>query len=135
MLTIRTIEDVRRIRDEHLISEQIVAEIEQFFKMLSESLTGEPDGWKTYDITPDGPILVMQPGIDDPNVMNVYGMTAQNHGLFGSMIEFTSKIRLDGVELFKTVLVLDNSFCLVIYSEVGKFGEEFDQYLTEYLDE
>ena len=133
MLKIKTIEDIRRIRTEKLLPEALAAELERYFKELCESLSGEEDAWSTCDLEEDGPILVMQPGVDDPRNMGLYGLTQECGGLYDAPIEFTSMVKLDGMELFKTILVLNNSFCLAIYSEVGKFGPEFDKHLRGYL--
>lgn len=109
-------------------------EIEHYFKDLSESLTGEKDGWQTCNLGLEGPILVFEPGTDDHSKLGDYGLAWECHGDFWLPIEFTSLIKLQSMELFKTLIVLDNSFCLTIYSQVGQFGQAFDDFLSEHLD-
>ena len=134
MLTIKTIQDIRRIQNERLLPEEMFLEIEQYFKDLVESLTGEPDGWQTYNLELDGPILVLEPGADDLSKFANHGLTWESNGAPWLPIEFTSIVKLQGMELFKTLIVLDNSFCLTIYSQVGQFGQAFDDFLVEHLD-
>ena len=133
MLEIKTIEDILRNRTEKLLPIALATELERYFRELAESLTGRQDTWETHDLKEDGPILVMQPGVDDPKDLGAYGMTREFGGLYEAPIEFTSMVKLDGMELFKTILVLNNSFCLAIYSEVSKFGPKFDEHLRGYL--
>lgn len=134
MLKIRTIRDIRKIRAESLIQEEIVVEIERYYKELCFGLTGEEDAWMIYDLESEGPILVLEPRVDDPHNIKAYGMTKKKGGIFGVPVEFTEKVVLDCLELFKTLIVLDNSFCLTIYSQVGQFGQAFDDFLSEHLD-
>lgn len=133
MITIRTIGDIRRLREESLLQEEFIAELERDFKEITGSLTGREDAWETHDLEEDGPILMLQPGVDDPGDLGEYGLTRECGSLYEAPIEFTSLVRLSAMELFRTVLVLNNSFCLVIYSEAGKFGPELDDLLREHL--
>ncbi len=133
MLTIKTIEDIHRIRVKGQLPEVFVAELEQYFKDLAEHLTGEKDTWPTFNLQLDCPILALQPGVDDPGNLGAYGMTKDYDGIYGAPIEFTDLLDLEGISLFKTVLVLDNDYCLTIFSEVGRFGREFDDYLLEHM--
>lgn len=134
MLTIKTIQDILWIKNERLLPEEMFLEIEQYFKDLTESLTGEPDGWQTYNLELDGPILVLEPGADDLSKLANHGLTWECNGAPWLPIEFTSLIKLQSMELFKTLIDLDNSFCLTIYSQVGQFGQAFDDFLAEHLD-
>jgi len=135
VLKIRTIGDIERIRREGQLPAAVIDELERHFKELTWGLTGEEDAWETYDLATDGPILVLQPGIDDPCDLGVYGMTREVGGLFGTPIEFTDTVKVGDTEFFRIVLVLDNSFCLSIFSEAGRFGPELDEHLREHLAE
>jgi len=52
----------------------MLREIEHYFKDLSGSLTGEKDGWKNCNLEIEGPILVLEPGIDDLSELAKYGL-------------------------------------------------------------
>lgn len=135
MLTIKTLRDIHRIRKENLLPQAVMDEIEQYFRDLTENLTGEEDAYLTYNLEMDGPILVLQANIDDPYDLPCYGMTKEYGGLFSVPIEFTSRVKIGNTDWFKTYILLDNDFCLILYSEVGRFGEEFDQYLSDYQED
>lgn len=134
MITIKTIQDIQKIQNERLLPKEMFLEIEQYFKDLAESLTGEKDGWKTCNLELDGPIFVLEPGIDDLSKLAKYSLNWDFNGDFWLPIEFTSLIKLQSMELFKTLIVQDNSFCLTIYSQIGQFGQAFEDFLSEHLD-
>ncbi len=119
MIKIKTISDLERIRADNQIPEAIVIEIERYFKELCYGLTGEEDAWMINNLESDGPILVLEPGVDNPSDLKAYGMTAECGGIFAVPVEFTEKVVLDNLELFKTLILLDNSFCLTIFSQAG----------------
>jgi len=131
MLKIKTIKDIKRIRKQELLPLVLVEELERYFKEICHSITGDDEVWKTCSIAKHGPILILEQGKDDPNNITEHSIGS----IFDAPIEFTNKITLDGMELFQTVLVLNNSFCLVIYIEKAKFGNELDEYLSQYLVE
>lgn len=133
MLTIKTMADIHSICEKGQLPKVFVNELEQYFKDLAEHLTGEKEAWETFNLQMDGPILILQPGMDDPGDLGAYGLNKDNGGLYEAPIEFTDLIELGGISLFKTVLLLDNEYCLTIFCEVGKFGREFDDYLLEHM--
>ena len=133
MLIINTNTDIKKIKQKSLLHNALIQELEQYFKEITESLTGDAKAWKTYNIEEDGSIIVLQPEIDDPSNIEEFGFSKENGGLFEAPIEFVILISLEEIEFYKTTIVINNSCCIVIFSEKGKFQEDFDQFLEEYI--
>ena len=126
MIRINTYEDIEKLRQRKELSEELLDELEQYFKEVVESLTDDNKAWKAHDLSAEGPFWILEPGVDDPENLTNFG------SLLEAPIEFTSLVRLTDTDYFRAVLVLDNEYCLVVFSEVGRFGE-LDNHLTQYL--
>lgn len=131
MLKVNTLEDIRRIGSENLLPKPYVEELERYFKEVVESITGEKI-WSTYNIEGEGSILILQKD-DDIYDYKELGLTREYGGIFGATPEFADIIEIEGMKLFRIVVVCDNSCAVVIFAEAGQLGEEFDEWIMEYL--
>ena len=126
MIRINTYEDIENQRKGNKLSETFLNELERYFKDIVESLTDDADAWRTYDLKAEGPIWILEPDTDNPENLPDLG------SLYEAPIEFTSVVKLTREEYFRTILVLDNEYCLVVFSEIGGFPK-LDELLQNYL--
>lgn len=137
MIIIKTHTDIVEVRNKRQLPETYIDELEQYFKELSESMTGEEDAWRIHNLEEDGPIIVIEKG-DDIQDLQIYGIEMETGGLMGTWPEFCNSVTLyEGeqgtIELWKLFLLLTNDFMLVFYIEKGIFGPKFDAWASEYI--
>lgn len=65
-------------------------ELERYFRETVELLAGDKEAWIDYDLTEDGPFLVLQPEIDNLYNLGDYGLTQEYGGLLSATPEFAS---------------------------------------------
>lgn len=133
MLIINTMKDIQKIQKERLLPQVLVEELEKYFKELVENITGK-NNWNTYSLEHDGSIIVLD-NTDNPHDLKEIGFHKVHGGIFSSYPEFANIIELEGESYYKIIIVCNNSYALVVYSRVGQFGEEFEHWIQEYLED
>jgi nitrate reductase NapAB chaperone NapD len=126
-------QDIRKIKLEQQLPQVLVEELEKYFKELVENLTGKKN-WNIYSIEHDGSIVVLE-NTDNPHDLDEIGFSKAHGGIFSSYPEFANTIELEGESYYKIIIVCNNSYALVVYSKVGQFGEEFEHWIQEYIED
>ena len=131
MITINTLDDIRELGQEGRLPKVLVDELEQYFKDIVTNLTGKVI-WDSYNLEEDGSIYILE-STDNPKRMDELGFSEEDGGLFGATPEFVIIIELGKVEYYKIVIACNNTCSMVLYCAVGTFGEEFDEYIKEFV--
>jgi hypothetical protein len=129
MITIYTLEEIKAIGD---ISEPLKEELLAYFQEIAKGIVGEE--WMTYNLEEVGPILVIEDE-DTVDVLDEYGLMQGIKSIPQAMPEFALKVKVGDVEMMKIIWICNDSFGLSVYYPVGKFGQEFDDYIREFLME
>lgn len=129
MITIYTLEEIKALEN---VSKLLKDELLTYFEEISKSIVGEE--WSTYNLEGVGPILVIEDN-DTIDVLDEYGLMQGSTTVPQSLPEFALKVMIGNVEMMKIIWVCNNSFGISVYYRVGKFGQEFDDYIREYLME
>jgi hypothetical protein len=132
LLCIRTKEEIRRVREGRLLPVAFCEELETYFKEVVENLTGDAEAWATYDLSGDGPLFVLQPGVDNPADLGAAGLPKEFGGLFGAPIEHACLLKLGDLQVFRVLVVANNEYAIEIYAQVGGFGEKLDRHLRRH---
>lgn len=127
MITLYTFEEIERIET---ISESLKEELKSYFQEIAEGIVG--DSWQGYNLSEVGPILVIEKE-DTIDVLDEYGLMQDSKTIPIALPEFAVKVKVDGNEMLRIIWVCNDSFGLSVYYSVGQFGEEFDEYIKEFV--
>ena len=129
MITIYTIEEIKALEN---VSEPLKNELLTYFEEIARGIVEED--WTTYNLEEVGPILVIEDN-DTIDALDEYGLMQGSKTVPQSLPEFALKVKIGNVEMMKIIWVCNDSFGISVYYPVGKFGQEFDDYIREYLME
>lgn len=129
MITIYTLEEIKVLKN---ISEALKEELLIYFKEIARGIVEED--WTTYNLEEVGPILVIEDN-DTIDVLDEYGLMQGSTTVPQSLPEFALKVMIGNVEMMKIIWVCNDSFGLSVYHPVGKFGQELDNFIREFLME
>lgn len=129
MITIYTLDEIKELTN---ISKELKEELLKYFQEIAEGIVGE--AWKNYNLSEVGPILVIEDD-DTIDVLDEYGLMQGNKNIPQSLPEFALKVIVGKTEMLKIIWVCNDSFGLSVYYPVGKFGKEFDNWMSDYLME
>lgn len=127
MITIYTLEEIKGLEN---ITETMKKELLKYYQEIAEGIVGEE--WEEYNLEEVGPILVIEDN-DTSEVLDEYGLMQGNKDIPQSIPEFALRVTIDGIEMLKIIWVCNDSFGLSVYYPVGKFGQEFDHYVSKYM--
>ncbi|AJH01449.2 hypothetical protein LF65_04920 [Clostridium beijerinckii] len=129
MITIYTLEEIRELRN---ISEALREELLTYFKEIARGIVEHE--WQAYNLKEVGPILVIEDE-DTIDVLDEYGLMQGNRNVPQSLPEFVLVVKVGDIKMMKIIWVCNDSFGLSVYYPAGKFGQEFDDFLKEYIME
>ncbi|MCM3625596.1 hypothetical protein M4D70_25835 [Brevibacillus borstelensis] len=113
MRSIKTIHDVRLIREAQVFSDTFTSYLEEEFLGLKEAF--DFDGLdETFTLDVYGYMVVLEKG-DNLRDLSVVGLDRKTDGLLGSFPEFVDKIERQGEVWFKVVCVLTNEYAMAYY--------------------
>lgn len=127
MITIYTYKEIKELTN---IAKPIKKELLKYFQEIAEGIVGE--AWQDYNLSEIGPILVIEDD-DTIDVLAEYGLMQGNKNIPQVLPEFALKVRIGDIEMLRIIWVCNDSFGLSIYYPVGKFGQAFDQYISQYI--
>jgi len=127
MITLYTFEQIEKVTT---ISEILKDELKIYFREIAEGMVG--DSWQGYNLSEVGPILVIEM-TDTIDILDEYGLVQGNKTVPVILPEFAIRIKVEVEEMLRIIWVCNDSFGLSVYYPVGQFGEEFDNWVKEYL--
>lgn len=133
MIIINTMDDIQKLRNKNRVDKHLVEELEKYFKELTRSFTGT-DNYNTFSLKDEGSIIILEES-DNPQDLEEIGFPREHGGVFSTYPEFADLLQIGNVNYYKIVIVCSNSYGIVVYSRVGQFGEEFEKWVSECLDE
>lgn len=131
MIRIRTISDIEEIRKNKILPSDYICEIEDYFKILVSNLTGKKC-FDKYSFEHDGDIIVLTTD-DDIYDLPLPGLSKEYGGLYSAIIESCNKKKIRNRWIYQFLMLCNNDYVLVFYSEAGQFGKQFDQWIEEYI--
>lgn len=129
MITIHTFEEIIKLDN---ITENMKEELLQYFREIAEGIVGEQ--WQMYNLEEVGPILVIEKN-DSIDVLKKYNLIKDNKSVPQLLPEFALRVEVGDTYMFKVIWVFSDCFGISMYYPIGKFGQEFDEFVKEYLIE
>lgn len=117
MIIISTMKDIRMIKEQGKLPKPLIEELEQYFKNIVTNLTRK-EIWDKYNIEHYGSICIME-NTDNPRIINTP--------------KFVTIIEIGGIEYYKIVISRKDDSSIVVFSAANSFGEEFDQYINQFV--
>ncbi|MCM3625531.1 hypothetical protein M4D70_25470 [Brevibacillus borstelensis] len=117
MRTIKTIQDIRILRETRVFSNSMLDYLEEEFLGLKEAF--DFDGLdEAFTLEMYGYMVVLEKG-DNLRDMSVVGLDRETAGLLGSFPEFVDKVERQGESWYKVVCVLTNEYAMAYYVPKG----------------
>lgn len=127
MITIYTLEDIKKLQN---ISDTMKQELLNYFEEIVKGIVG--DAWQSYNLEEIGPILVIEDK-DTIDVLDEYGVMQGSETVPESLPEFADRLKVGDVEMLRIIWICNDSFGLSVYYTIGKFGQEFDDFISKYI--
>jgi integrase/recombinase XerD len=125
----RLINNYKEIIELTNVSNELKEELLTYFQEIAEGIVGE--AWKEYNLSEVGSIAVIEDD-DTIKVLDKFGLMQGNN--FPVVLpEFATKIITGETEMLKIIWVFGDCNGVSVYYPVGKFGEEFDAWIADYL--
>ncbi len=134
MRTIKTLTDVRCLREAHVLSTDFLSYLEEEFCGLKEAFDFD-DLDEAFALDHYGFMVVLEKG-DNLRDLSVVGLRREDSGLLGSLPEFVEKVERNGECWFKVVCVLTNEYAMAYYVPVEAVAddEEIRNWLEEHVE-
>ncbi len=126
MLTVRTAQDVGRLRRDGALNPRYLEYLEELFGQLQGALSTGDEG--EFNLESHGYIVVI--GKED-NPRGLPGVGLGTGGLLASWPEFVEVVDIGDVRLYKVAVLYDNEYMMLFLSEVGQFDEETESWLQD----
>lgn len=134
MRTIKTIQDVRLLRQAHVFTGTFTRYVEEEFLGLKEAF--DFDGLEEdFTLSMYGYIVVLEKG-DNLRDLSVVGLDRKHGGLLGSLPEFVEKWERNGECWYKVVVIYSNEYGMAFYLpfEAIKDDEQVISWLEEQVE-
>lgn len=133
MIVIKTLADLRSLRQRETLPGGYVRFIEQEFHGLMEALRGDVN-MEDFSLQEHGYIVILLPNDDVRNLKSV-GLNPKDGGLLGCSPEYIETYEIGEIlRLRKIAVLFDNEFMMFFVSEVGIFDEVVEEWLDERTD-
>lgn len=129
MIKIYTLEENRELRN---ISVALREKLLTYFEEIARGIVEQE--WQAYNVEEVGPILVIEDE-DTIDVLDEFGLMQGNRNVLQSLPEFVLVAKVGNVTMMKIIWVCNDFFGLSVYYPSGKFVQEFDDFLEEYIME
>lgn len=126
MIIINTLNEINNLNN---ISKPLKEELLNYFQEITEGIAGE--AWKDYNLREVGSIVVIEDN-DTSDVLEEFGLM-QSCNIPQLLPEFALKAIVGEIEMLKIIWVFGDSNGISMYYSVGKFGKEFDNWVSDYL--
>ena len=129
MIIIEKFEDVEKLKEEKQLSKDYLKELKERFTEIYENIpTGK--SLKEFSLEEYGGIVVLQKDDDVRNLEDI-GFSPEDDGLLGSYPEWVECLDLGETKVYFICIVRNNENAIVIYSQVGMYDEEVENWLKE----
>ena len=128
MIEIYTYKEIKELTK---VSNELNKELSTYFQEIAEGIVGE--AWKYYNLSEVGSIVVIEDD-DTIDALDEFGLM-QGNNIPRLLPEFVLKVIIGETEMLKIIWVFGDSNGISMYYPVGKFGEEFDNWVFDYLIE
>jgi hypothetical protein len=128
MITIYTYKEIKELAN---VSSELKEELQTYFQEIAEGIIGET--WQDYNLSDVGSIVVIENN-DTIDVLEEFGLM-QGGNIPQLLPEFALKAIVGETEMLKIIWVFGDSNGISMYYPVGKFGKEFDNWVSDYLIE
>ena len=132
MRVIKNQDDVRLMAQAKAISPQFAEHLIQFFDELQADL--EDMSPNTYRLEDTGHVVLLEAG-DNVRDLREMGLNHQEQGILGCIPEWFETITLDGMEYYRFLVLYNDSFGVIFYSDVGAFDAEVEKWMQSKLEE
>ncbi len=131
MRTIKTLADLRCLRQAEALPDGFLSYLEDEFNQLKEAFDFDGvDEAFTLDLY--GYMVVLEKG-DNLRDLSVVGLRRDDGGLLGSLPEFVEKVERNGECWYKVVVIYTNEYGMAFYLSAEAIAD--DQELGSWLEE
>lgn len=131
MKKIKTLTDLKKLKKEGNIKEEILTYLQDYFCKLAESL-GNNSLPEEFSLEEHGYFVLLENNNDlQPERIREVGLT---EGLFNCRFEFIEEIKLDNIVLFKISILYCNDYMMNLFLEADRFSQEVQEWLNENKD-
>ncbi|MDT7985624.1 hypothetical protein REO40_14020 [Clostridium perfringens] len=134
MRTIKTLADVRCLKEAKVFSPTFLSYLEEEFLGLKEAF--DFDGLdEEFALDHYGFMVVLEKG-DNLRDLSVVGLSREDGGLLGSLPEFVEKVERNGECWYKVVVIYTNEYGMAFYvpAEAISDDNEIQNWLEEHVE-
>ena len=128
MRVVKELEDIALLQEGQSIGPELANHIHQFYNRLIDDLAEMGEG---YDYRDCGYVVVLEKG-DNVRDLSVVGLNKEDSGLIGSIAEWVDKLHLDGKGYYSGLVLHNDNFGVVFYTEIGCFDGEVDAWFEKW---
>jgi hypothetical protein len=132
MRVIKNQDDVRLMAQAEAIGPELAKHLTKFFDELQADL--EDMSPNTYHLEDTGHVVLLEAG-DNVRDLREMGLNHQEQGILGCIPEWFETITLDGMEYYRFLVLYNDSFGVIFYSDVGAFDAEVEKWMQSKLEE
>lgn len=131
MRIIKTMKDIRLLREAKAVNEEILEEMEEHFKHIYKNL-GEDEGavLEEFSLVDSGIIVLLEAG-DNVTDLSEIGLNPEENGLLGATPEWINEQKLDDCILRTACILCNNEYALSIFLERGIFGQDVENWINQ----
>ena len=130
MRVIKSEEDIHLLKKHEVLEEEHLKEVEEYFEQLYQAL-GRGEAYEEFRLDwPEGFIVFVEEG-DNLRDLSTVGLNFGDGGLLGSMPEYVEEIKMEGSNLYKVSVLLDNECVMTYYVKKGHLDEEVEGWLAD----
>ncbi|MED1876667.1 hypothetical protein [Brevibacillus borstelensis] len=131
MRTIKTLADLRCLRQAKALPDGFLTYLEEEFNQLKEAFDFDgSDEAFTLDLY--GYMVVLEKG-DNLRDLSVVGLRREEGGLLGSLPEFVEKVERNGEYWYKVVVIYTNEYGMAFYVPAEAIAD--DEQVASWLEE
>lgn len=130
MRIIKNLEDIFCLRAAKALPPEYLDLLEKDFVEMVELLGGIEE-WNPQAF---GYMTVLESG-DNLRDMSVVGLNPEDKGLLGTYPEIIDVFNLNGLFIYKILVIYSNDYAVTFYSKIGQFDNEVEAWIKSYLTE
>lgn len=127
MRIIQTQQDLNSLRSANL-SPPLLAHIEHYFSQLKE-MHGDTED-TLFSLQKHGYIVILEPG-DNLYDLSIVGLNREDAGLLGSKPEYVEAIDLEGLTLYKIVVMYTDDYLMTFFTLAGWHDDVIERWLRQ----
>lgn len=131
MLIIQTLHDLERIKQESLLPSWYLEHLHEFFVVFFTALHREQT-LDTFSLEGKSEFIILE--AKDNLQKLTLPMLPGNARLMELNPEYVGKLKVNDKELYRIMFMLDNERIIFVFSEVGQFADEVEQWFMRQLE-